>query len=266
MFASRHLQLLLIVLALCSVGCGSDSEGAGDVDIEDLLFPTGQEISNNFTLVQEALKTCMLSQGFEYELRALPSDAAEYRTFPRLNSLTAEEVAEEGLGFALPAQSHLDPNAAIGAALGEDERREWIEAYFRCQPAAEEAVNGEYNETIFALRSSYDDLIAQFTADANAAALEAEWATCMRAQGFDRTPSSFAEFAQYYLDEYNRFASNPSSGEDFQAGLDELLEIERQAGLAAVKCADPIRDAYSALWTEYQQDFAEGADVPSIPQ
>lgn len=265
----RPLQILIAALGLIAVlsACGGEQSPSAE-HLDTLLYPSSEQVQANFIRVEEEVKLCMIDQGFEYDVRTLPLAAATYRTFPRLGTFTAEQADESGFGFAAPITSYDDPNGRLRDVLTDDELAEWAEAFFRCRPAAEEEVNGDYNNAREPLLASYDDLIAEFEAEPAVLELETTWSTCMRENGFEGTPASFTQFVQSYLDAYNQAAGGTpgTSQTEREAALEALFATERAAASAAVACADPVRDSYNELWLQHQDGFVEENGIPQIPQ
>ncbi len=263
-----RLALVALVAGLSLAACGQPTASAPisePVHLDELLYPDAEHSAANFALVEDAVQRCMLGQGFEYRVRVLPPEAAEYRTFPRLETLTIEDARLRGFAFtSLPAAID-DPNRALGDTMSPSTQQEWVEALWQCRPAARESVNGEFEDRITVLRTDYEDLSSEFEALPEVVALEREWVTCMRTAGFDGPFSTFREFAQEYLDAFNRAASS-TQGEDLVTRLDELAAEERRAAEAAATCADPLKSSYSELWMTHQIDFLDDRDVPELPQ
>ena len=262
-------RLIIWIAVLCPVAlltsaCTGSATG-GD-EIASLLYPSVEQTQANFALVEEAVQSCMETAGHAYLPMSLPAEAVINARNVRLHTLDAERAAIDGFGFAPPAVGVNDPNATTGG-LTPAQREQWVDAMFRCRSTATNEVNGAYEATIEPLRIRYENLFESFETEPEVGALDSEWSACMRLAGFGQA-ETFSQFASGYLETRQAFnvGAPGRTVADQQAGLQRLLAGERAGAIAAVACADPIRDEYARLWSDYQKPFVDGLDVPAIPQ
>jgi hypothetical protein len=196
--------------------------------------------------VQEAVRVCMVAQGFEY-IPVQPPEGA----FSFAETSEEEYAAEFGFGistwvgnedaFGGPDEEWEDPNQAVVEAMSEGEQEAYYEALYGtpeeqeaemtvevdpetgdeiymqdgfgvgCQGEAYEEVygsQGDVNALWEELQPDMDAMYQRIQADPRIADLNGEWSGCMAGKGFDYESQDVMYQTVF---------------EDFQARLDEIV-------------------------------------------
>ncbi len=203
-----HLhRLALIAIALFVVaGCGGDEQKPTEVvELEETLGFSSDGILERQSRVENRIRDCMMSQGFEYT----PVDPfAQQQALTGKARLSEEEFIEQfGYGISTlfgRATEQADPNERIRGSLGATDRAAYDRALWGdnrgatfadavdsghfgelggCTKEASEAIFGG-GPVVSALVGRLDELDGNILEDQRMVRANEKWSSCMAQRGF----------------------------------------------------------------------------------
>lgn len=301
---------MLTVLALVLAACGGGAEaGPGDgaesattvatTEPESLAsffgFPSGDdpEAAQAFsvaqeTRIQEAVRTCMAEQGFEYipavypqpDFATMEFDQVEYARTQGFGITTWYGNEEQ---FTGPEVDWVDPNQAVVEMMSESEREAYYEAlhgppnqgesqvdestgetfYVQegfgagCYGEASEEIYGNQNRVYEEMSTELEDMYERLQADPRIAEANQAWAGCMADQGFTyESPDKMYE--SVYEDFQKRFDAIVGPNGGWVDPMEGWTQDEIDSFFAE-KSQDEIEAFFAAAQEETQQNIDQDA-------
>lgn len=297
------LAALAVGLAACGGGAGPDPEGDGSgttvsgTEPESIAaffgFPSGDdpEAAQAFyqaqeTQVQEAVRTCMAEQGFEYipavypqpDVATMEFDQVEYARTQGFGITTWYGNEEQMSG---PAVDWVDPNQAIVEAMSESEQAAYYEALYGppvegevsedgetgvtmvsgfgagCQGEASEEIYGNQNQVYEVMSAELEDMYERVQADPRIAEANQEWVGCMSDRGYSYE-STEQMYEEVYLDFQERFDAIVGPNGGYVDPMEGWTDAERETFFAE-KSQEEIEAFFAATQDEVQQNIDQDA-------
>ncbi len=292
-----------VVLALALAGCsggGGEDETGGDKLIEDQLGFDQAGILRRQTKVENLVRDCMKTRGFDYT----PVDPAAQRAALVGSATLSEEDFEKQFGYGITTlheqrrrEASTGPNATYRASLDAVQRATYDQALYGDKLGAtfavavdtgsfdglggctKQATDGAFGGTqvLTDLQTKLDELDARIEADPRMVAAKAAWSGCMREAGFpeldkpDEVDTSLQGKLEEIVGPDVRFGvGGPASAAQYnKAALTDLQRQEVAVVKADLECEEKhIADVEEPVRKEYERTFAEqnAALLATVPR